>query len=128
MKNRLENIKTIWAMGSVFDDDVNWLISEVERLWGELGLEEYNAEVEGTVGDVERLMAEVKRLRAVRIADLESVGAYGKHLGAAEHVQCSKRTIGDDVVWKAHKLAAALRFNETGEKCPGCAGFRWAHE
>lgn len=80
------------------------------------------------ISDVSWLVSEVERLRAARIADLESVVAYGKHLGASEHVQCSKRTVGDDVVWKAHKLAAALRFNETGEKCSGCGGFRWVHE
>lgn len=103
MPDRLEEIKNAYAVDATTQPDafkqshIGWLIAEVERL------------------------------REARISDLEEVVRFGKHYGATEHVRHSKGTPADKVIWKAHKLAMGLRFNQTGEKCPGCEGFRWVH-
>jgi hypothetical protein len=67
MKNRLEYIQKLINEGVYSPGgDVAWLVAEVERLRNESGLEEYNAAVEGLVGD---LMTDKVAGKLVEISD-----------------------------------------------------------
>lgn len=62
MEDRLQHLKKIWD-SAADNSDIKWLIAEVERL---RGLAEYNAAVEGLVGD---LMTDKVAAKLVEISD-----------------------------------------------------------
>jgi hypothetical protein len=98
--DRIENMKTVWAMGYVPDADVDWLIAEVERL-----------------------RREIKALARV-VGDRTSQGAERTPLGIVAHAVRSIQGQAAELAEIHDLLAEALGYHKDAEDdpdspCPG---------